>query len=64
MPEQILNHKGPIAVIPWQSMQAAKIQALRQSLSRKRKDSAKAEVQIQLTQAERELENWMKANGR
>lgn len=64
MPEEILHHRGPIATVPWQSMQAARIQTLRQSLSRKRKDSAKAEIQLLLTQAERELEEWRKANGR
>jgi hypothetical protein len=64
MAEVIKNYKEAICTIPKQSLLAADIYNLRQSLSRKRKEGAKDEVKKQIAIKERELADYLLSIGR
>lgn len=64
MPEEIMNHKGPIAIIPPQSMMAAQIEQLRRKIVRTRKKEAKELLIKEQKTLEVRLESYLKSIGR
>lgn len=64
MPEEVLEHKGSIAVLPKQSIMAANVAELQKQLKRTRKQEIKDMVKKRLDKAQIDLEDYLKTLGR